>query len=190
MRFLKFGLFMLLLLFAFENASAQRIEMLLEERMISLERDVVRIYNELQKFLYEDTRRGNELLAFEAVMRIYVDEILNLYDTLWRLKGTTLESHKNIAARCLIFRALTYLERATENSDNYARACEDYKRALRLAHNDLKKPLLSTELPHEVWIGHKLYTRLADLLDNRSKNFQMLDCFRISNKLLELGEGK
>lgn len=165
----------------FQELHAQYLDMRLEEQMITLERDVVRIYNELQKFLFEDTRRGNELLAFEALITIYVDEILNLYDTFWRVKGTTLESQQNIAARCLIFRSLTYLERTSTNRENYKKACEDYKRALHLAQNELKEPLLSTRLPHEVWVGRKLYTRLADLLDNRSKNFQMLECFSMTN---------
>ncbi|MFQ5823736.1 MAG: hypothetical protein ACE5JB_06755 [bacterium] len=169
---------------------AQPVEMKLEEQMIALERDVVRIYNELQKFLNEDTRSGNELLAFESLITIYVDEILNLYDTIWRIKGTTLESHQNIAARCLIFRSLTYLERTHESYSNYSKACKDYKRALNLAQNRQKEPLLSTRLPYEVWVGKKLYTRLADLLDNRDKNFQMIDCFKMINDLSQIGELK
>ncbi|MFQ5750501.1 MAG: hypothetical protein ACE5HI_00770 [bacterium] len=174
-----------------QNLQAQPIEMKLEDQMVALERNVVRIYNELQKFLYEDpTRRGNELLAFESLITVYVDEILKLYDTFWRMKGTTLESQQNIAARCLIFRALTYLERTRENHANYFKACDDYKRALHLAENKLKEPLLSTRLPHEVWVRNKLYTRLADLLDSRDKNFQMIDCFRLTNTLLQFGVSK
>ncbi|NIR52226.1 hypothetical protein GWO43_26905 [candidate division KSB1 bacterium] len=174
---------------AFETLVAQPIEMKLEEQMVSLERDVVRIYNELQKFLFEDPgRRGNELRAFESLITIYVDKILNLYDTFWRMEGTTLETQQNIAARCLLFRALTYLERAKENPGNYGKACEDYKKALHLSQNRSKEPLLSTKLPHEVWVGNKLYSRLADLLDSREKNFQMIDCFRITNKLSNLGK--
>jgi len=172
------------------QAEAQTIDMRLEEQMIVLERDVVRIYNELQKFLYADNRRGSELLAFESLITMYVKEILDLYDTFYRIKGTTLESHQNIAARCLIFRALAYLERVREEPSNYQRACGDYKRALHLAQNELKEPLLSTRLPHEVWVGRKLYTRLADLLDNRHKNFQMIDCFKMSKKEFAKGETK
>jgi tetratricopeptide (TPR) repeat protein len=173
------------------NVRAQAIEMKLEEQMVALERDVVRIYNELQKFLSDDpARRGNELLAFESLITIYVDEVLNLYDTFWRMKGTTLESQQNIAARCLMFRALTYLERANKNSTNYAKACEDYKKALYLSQNKLEEPLLSSKLPHEVWVGKKLYTRLADLLDSRSKNFQMIECFRMTNGVSQFGDGK
>ncbi|MFQ5865538.1 MAG: hypothetical protein ACE5IW_09950 [bacterium] len=181
---------LILFLGSSRNLNAQPIEMKLEEQMVVLERDVVRIYNELQKFLMEDTRRGNELLAFESLITIYVDEVLNVYDTFWRIKGNTLESHQNIAARCLIFRALTYLERARESSANYSKACRDYKRALHLAQNELNEPLLSTKLPHEVWVGQKLYTRLADLLDNRGKNFQMIDCFNITNNLSQMGAKK
>ncbi len=158
--------------------------------MVALERDVVRIFNELQKFLYIDKRRGNELLAFESLISIYVDEVLNLYDTFWRVKGTTLESQQNIASRCLIFRALTYLERTKEDRTNYAKACEDYKKALRLSQNNLQEPLLSTKLPHEVWVGRKLFTRLADLLDNRSKNFQMIECFKTASQGSQNGAGK
>ncbi len=77
---------------------------------------------------------------------------------------------------------MTYLERVREEPSNYRSACNDYKRALHLAQNELREPLLSTKLPHEIWVGRKLYTRLADLLDNRSKNFQMIDCFKMSNK--------
>lgn len=164
------------------QAKAQTVEMNLEKQMVALERDVARIYNELQKFLDEDNRRGSELLAFESLITIYVKEILDLYDTFYRIRGTTLESQQNIAARCLIFRALTYLERVREEPSNYRSACNDYKRALHLAQNELREPLLSTKLPHEIWVGRKLYTRLADLLDNRSKNFQMIDCFKMSNK--------
>jgi len=172
------------------RAAAQQIDMRLDEQMVSLERDVVRSYNELQKLLMHDRRRGAEMAAFEKLITIYVDEVLNLYDTFWRVKGTTLESEQNIAARCLIFRALTYLERSSEVPDNYARACEDYKKALRLAQNELKEPLLSTKLPYEVWVGRKLYTRLADLLDDRGKNFQMIDCFAASNRQSPTGAGK
>ena len=174
---------LLSLLLSAQSLYSQAIEIKLEEQMVSLERDIVRVYNELQKFLQEDSRRGNELLAFESLITIYVDQVLDLYDTFWRIRGTTLESQQNTAARCLIFRALTFLERADEYHVNYEKACEDYKKALRLAQNDLKEPLLSTKLPHEVWLGRKLYSRLADLLDNRSKNFQMIDCFRTGENL-------
>ncbi|MFQ5709186.1 MAG: hypothetical protein ACE5HO_17150 [bacterium] len=180
----------LLLVGGVSGLRAQAIEMALEERMVSLERDVVRTYNELQKYLYENPEQENELSAFESLLSIYVDEILNLYDTFWRLKGTTLESHQNIAARSLIFRALTMLENTARNPENYKKACDDYKKALFLTQNELRQPLLSTKLPYEVWIGHKLYTRLADLLDNRGKNFQMLDCFRMSDRRHQFGKNK
>lgn len=166
-----------LLLISLKPLLAQPVEAKLEEQMFSFERDVVRIYNELQKFLAEDTRRGSELKAFEQIITIYVDIVMDIYDTLWRLKGTTLESHQDLAARCLILRALTYMERAQEEPDNYARACEDYKKALRLSLKAKRGSLLNSKLPYEIWVGKKMYTRLADLLDDRNKNFQMLDCF-------------
>ena len=173
---------------SFSSTHAQPIDMKLEEQMIALERDVVRIYNELQKFLVLTNNRGNELLAFESLITIYVEEVLNLYDTFWRIKGTALESQQNIAGRCLIFRALTYLERVQEDGSNYRKACDDYKKALRLAQNELNEPLLNTKIPHEVWVGRKLYTRLADLLDHRGKNFQMIECFKMMNGAARSGE--
>ncbi len=173
-----------------ETLMSQQIDLLLEEQMVALERDVVRIYNEQQKFLRQDFRSDNELLAFESLITIYVDEILSLYDTFWRIRGTTLETQQNIAARCLIFRALTYLERTKQHKQNYTKACEDYKKALRFAQNESREPLLNTRLPHEVWVGRKLYTRLADLLDDRGKNFQMIACFQITDGLAKSGGEK
>lgn len=178
---LRLFLIFLFLASAIVKLNAQPIEMEMQKQMVALEHDVVRIYNELQKYLLTENQNENELLAFEALITIYVDDVLDLYDTYYRIKGTTLESHQEISARCLIFRALTYLERAKTNPENYKKACEDYKRALLLARNHLQEPLLSTKLPYEVWTRGKLYTRLADLLDNRHKNFQMVDCFKMSN---------
>ena len=173
---------------SFSSIKAQPIDMKLEEQMIALERDVVRIYNELQKFIYLTNNRGYELVAFESLITIYVEDVLNLYDTFWRIKGTILESQQNIAARCLIFRALTYLERTQQDGSNYQKACDDYTRALRLSQNELNEPLLNTKIPHEVWVGRKLYTRLADLLDHRGKNFQMIECFKMTNGSTHSGE--
>jgi len=175
-----------LLISAFE-IKAQSIDVKLQEQMVTLERDVVRIYNELQKYLLQDKQQENELLAFEALITTYVDGILDLFDTYYRIRESTLELHQKITARCLLIRSLTFMERAQKNSQNYIKACEDYKRALLLVQEHSYEPLLSTKLPYEIWIGDKLYTRIADLIDNRSKNFHMVDCFKITPSV---GAGK
>jgi hypothetical protein len=41
-------------------------------------------------------------------------------------------------------------------------------------------PIMNKTLPYEIWIGRKLYTRLVDLLDDRGKGFQFLDCLQKS----------
>ncbi len=177
------GLLSLALFGTAGHLAAQPIEMKLEEQMVALERDVVRTYNELQKLLHQaPQQREPELRAFESLISVYVNNVLNVYETFWRMQGTTLESQQNVAARCLLFRALTYLERVGEDPANYRKACTDYKKALHLSQNRLKEPLLSTRLPYEVWVGNKLYTRFADLLDSRDKNFQMVDCFKMSER--------
>ncbi|MFQ6113686.1 MAG: hypothetical protein ACE5NG_06295, partial [bacterium] len=60
MKIANFYILLVLIWGSSQTLSAQPIEMKLEEQMVSLERDVVRIYNELQKFLIEDPRRGHE----------------------------------------------------------------------------------------------------------------------------------
>jgi hypothetical protein len=171
----------LILMVCAAGGNAQSIDVKLQDQMVTLERDVVRIYNELQKYLLQDFQQDDELLAFETLMTVYVDEILDLFDTYYRINETTLESHQKIAARCLLFRSLTFMERAETSVRNYERACRDYRRALLLVKDHSYEPLLNSTLPYEVWIGDKLYTRIVDLIDNRNKNFQMVNCLKISS---------
>lgn len=159
----------------------QSTETRLEKQMIEYEADVVQAYHEIQNYLIETNVNQAELTAFEQLMSVYVERIFEIYSTLKRLKGYTLETYRAVVARALIFRALTYLERANENPGNYQKACEDYQKALKLYQKGTQIPIMNKRLPYEVWIGGKLYTRLVDLLDDRGKGFQLLDCLRLDS---------
>lgn len=149
-----------------------------EKQMIEYEHDVVHIYNELQKFLIDCKPNLAEQIAFENLLSIYVDRILEIYNTMQRLTGSTLETYRGVAARALIFRTLTYLERSKESQEQYQKAVEDYKQALQLYQKGKNIPIMNKRLPYEVRAGRKMYTRLADLLDDKSKGFNLLDSFR------------
>ena len=93
-----------------------------EKQMVEYEYDVVRTYNELQNFLLNSSPNQVEQIAFENLLSIYVDRILEIYNTMQRLSGSTLETYRGVAARALIFRSLTYLERSEESKDNYQKS--------------------------------------------------------------------
>ena len=150
--------------------------------MVDYETDVVRCYNELQKFLYQDDRNDAEMIAFESLLSIYVDRILEIYSTMERLAGSALETYRGVAARALIFRSLTYLERSKEAHENFEKAVNDYKHALQLYQKGTTIPIMNKKLPYEVWIGRKMYTRLADLLDDKNKDFNLLNSLHDINK--------
>lgn len=149
-----------------------------EKQMIDYEYDVVRTYNELQKFLHDCEPNISEQTAFENLLSIYVDRILEIFNTMQRLSGSTLETYRGVAARALIFRTLTYLEQSKTSSEHFKKATDDYKRALQLYQKGHNIPIMNKKLPYEVWIGKKIYTRLADLLDDKGKGFDLLDSFR------------
>ena len=176
----KSGLLLFGIIFIFtHNIFAQStFETTFESQMIEYEHDVVRTYNELQKFLFDSIPNDAELTAFENLLSIYVDRILEIYNTMQRLSGSTLETYRGVTARALIFRSLTYLERSKDSQNHYQQAVEDYKRALQLYQKGKTIPIMNKKLPYEVWIGKKMYTRLADLLDDKSKGFDLLDSFR------------
>jgi len=172
-------LILLALLFVAKIAFAQStFETTFESQMIEYEHDVVRTYNELQKFLFDSTPNAAEQTAFENLLSIYVDRILEIYNTMQRMTGSTLETYRGVTARALIFRSLTYLEQSHESKAYYEKAIEDYKRALQLYQTGKNIPIMNKKLPYEVWIGRKMYTRLADLLDDKGKDFDLLDSFR------------
>lgn len=157
--------------------SQSSFETTFEKQMVEYELDVVRTYNELQNFLTHSTPNATEQIAFEHLISIYVDHILEIFNTMQRLAGTTLETYRGVTARALIFRSLTYLERVNPTNDNYQKAIADYKKALELYQNGRNITIINKRLPYEIWIGNKMYTRLADLLDDKSKGFELLNSF-------------
>lgn len=175
MRFKNFFLSLLFILVIFTQGYSQSIiKTKFEQQMVDYENDVVRSYNELQKFLYQDDRNLAEMIAFENLLSIYVDRILEIFSTMERLAGSSLETYRGVAARALIFRSLTYLERSKESKENFDKAVNDYKQALQL-YKGITIPIMNKKLPYEVWIGRKMYTRLADLLDDKNKDFNLLN---------------
>ncbi len=151
------------------------IETKFEQQMVEYENDVVRCYNELQKFLFEYEMNLSEMTAFESLLSIYVNRILEIYETMERVAGSTLETYRGVAARALILRSLTYLERSRLAPENFQKAVKDYKHALRLYQKSTTIPIMNKRLPYEIWIGRKMYTRLADLLDDKNKDFNLLN---------------
>lgn len=174
----KLTLLIIFLAIAHSFLLAQSTETRLEKQMIEYERDVVQAYHEIQKYLLNPHSNQAELIAFEQLMSVYVERISEIHSTLRRLKGYTLETYRAVVARALIIRALTLLERADRFPENYQLACADYQQALLLYKHSSMVPIMNKQLPYEIWIGRKLYTRLVDLLDDRGKGFQFLDCLQ------------
>lgn len=158
------------------------IETKFEQQMVDYEADVVRCYNELQQFLVKYDGNIAEMVAFESLLSIYVDRILEIFSTMERLAGESLETYRGVAARALIFRSLTYLERSRQAPENFTKAVDDYKHALRLYKQATTIPIMNKKLPYEVWIGRKIYTRLADLLDDKNKDFNLLNSLKDINE--------
>lgn len=158
------------------------IETRFEQQMVDYESDVVRCYNELQQFLEKYDRNIAEMVAFESLLSIYVDRILEIFNTMERLAGESLETYRGVAARALIFRSLTFLERSRQAPENFEKAVDDYRHALRLYKQATTIPIMNKKLPYEVWIGRKMYSRLADLLDDKNKDFKLLNSLQDINE--------
>ena len=171
------SLLVLLMLFGITGrASAQRIESDLEKLMVKYEIKVLDVYQEIQA-LEATPQAVVEREAFHRVLSGYTDRVLEMYSTLERIKEFTLQNYRNIVARSLIFRALAYVE----SGANLEQACKDYRRALILSR-DSKIPVINQTLPYEVWADGKVYTRLADLIDDKDENLVLLRCMRSSEK--------
>lgn len=165
-----------LLLAGTSRAQTRGIEADLERLMIQYEERVLQAYQEKQTLIHAEHPQL-EFAAFDSIISAYTSRVLEIYETLNRIKGFTLENYREIAARSLIFRALAFVENPGLDHDKAMRACIDYRRALRLTQN-AKIPIISQQLPYEVWIDNRLYTRLADLLDEKDRNRILLSCMR------------
>lgn len=161
-------------------ARGQSIEATLEKLMVKYEEKVLLAYQEMQA-LEPVPQARVERVALDSVLSSYVSRVMEIYETLNRIKGFTLENYRNIAGRALIFRALASLDVAADSPRKLDRACHDYQRALLLTASS-KIPVINQRLPYEVWVGNRLYTRLADLLDDKDKNFVLLKCMQQSSQ--------
>lgn len=157
-------------------AQGRTVESDLERLMIRYEELALKAYQEKQA-LSPTTAAINEIAAFDSVISAYAERVLEIYDTLHRIKGLTLENHRKSAARVLILRALAFVENGTPDPARRERACRDYRRALLLTRGSTT-PIISQQLPYEVWIGNRLFTRLADLLDEKDRQRILLGCMR------------
>lgn len=160
----------------FSSAQAQTVESTLEKLMVHYEEMVLQTYQEMQALDPVEIAKP-ERVAFDSVLSAYSTRVLEIYETLTRMKEFTLENNRNIAGRVLILRALAFLDIAKEAPYRLEQACSDYRRALLLT-KDSKIPVINQHLPYEVWVGDRLYTRLADLLDDKDKNFTLLKCMQ------------
>ncbi|MFQ5628038.1 MAG: hypothetical protein ACE5I1_04690 [bacterium] len=162
------------------SAHTQTVESTLEKLMVKYEEKVLTTYQEMQALDKSEIAKV-ERVAFDSVLSAYSTRVLEIYETLNRIKGFTLENYRNIAGRALIFRALAFLEIANEVPQRLVQACSDYRRALILT-KDSKIPVINQQLPYEVWVEDRLYTRLADLLDDKDKSFILLKCMQQTTK--------
>jgi hypothetical protein len=167
-------------LFISTNTLAQAVESTLEKLMVKYEEKVLSAYQEMQA-LEKVPIAKVERVALDSVLSAYSTRVLEIYETLNRIKGFMLENYRNIAGRVLIFRALAFLDIADDAPQRLQRACSDYRRAL-LMTKDSKIPVINQQLPYEVWVGDRLYTRLADLLDDKDQNFMLLKCMQQATK--------
>ncbi|MBN1349064.1 hypothetical protein JXJ21_06635 [candidate division KSB1 bacterium] len=157
-------------LFICEIAFGQGIVEELTPRIQAYELDIENTYSEYQKLYYEQKSSEAELTALENIISVYVDQILEIYETLV-LSGTSeLNEARDIAARSLIFRALTHLEKAELNPEHYELACYDYYEALDLYKDSNAIPVLYKKLPRDLWVGNRRYTRLVTLINEKGKD--------------------
>lgn len=151
-------------------AFAQDIVNELTPRIQTYELDIENTYNEYQKLYYEKKSSEAELKALENIISVYVDQILEIYETLVLSGVAALDTARDIAARALIFRSLTHLEKSGLNPEHYELACYDYYKALDLYNNSDAIPVLYKKLPRDLWIGNKRFTRLVDLINEKGKD--------------------
>ncbi len=174
------SLFVIIAAVSVGQAQVPSVESDLERLMIRYEEKVLHAYQEKQTLVHQPNSHL-ELAAFDSIISAYTKRVLEIYETLNRMKGFTLENYRQIASRSLILRALAYVENPQLDPVKARRACMDYRRALLLTKSS-KIPIISQQLPYEVWIDNRLYTRLADLIDERDFRRVLLGCMRTTKE--------
>ncbi|HEX9652401.1 MAG TPA: hypothetical protein VGA99_01715, partial [bacterium] len=149
-------------------AHSQQDQNLLVNRMQQHENDIVNTYLEYQKLYYEDKSRIRELRAFEDLLSVYINQVMEIYETLG-LSEKKMQTPRDIAARTLIFKALMFLEKAPLNPQYFEKACYEYYAALNLYKNTDDPPVIFKDLPQTIQSGDKIYYRLMDILDDKGK---------------------
>jgi hypothetical protein len=157
------------MVFQLTGLAAQSIEDKLTPRMLAYEYDIESTYSEYQKLYYEKKSSEAELRALEQIISVYVDQILKIHNTLILSGTSNLYEARDIAARALIFRALTHIEKAPLSPFHYELACYDYYEALELYRHTREIPVMYKPLPRELWIGNRRYDRLIDLMNEKGK---------------------
>ena len=150
---------------------AQQSADVLVARMRQHESSILRTYLEYQKLYYEDKSRTFELGAFEELLTAYIEQVMEIYETL-NLTERQSPAPRDIAARVLIFKALTFLEKAPLNSEYYEKACYEYYEALSLYEGTDEPPVLFKDLPQPIRAGETTYYRLVDLLEDKGQGLK------------------
>jgi len=138
------------------------------ERMRQHEHNILNAYLEYQKLYYEDKSRAHELRAFEDLLTVYINQVMEIYETL-NLSERKNEIPRDIASRALIFKNLMFLEKAPLNVEYYEKACYEYYEALNLYEGTDSLPVVYKDLPQAVQTGARTYFRLIDLLQDKGR---------------------
>jgi len=153
------------------QASALYSQEFLVDRMRQHENSILRTYLEYQKLYYEDKSRAHELRAFENLLTVYINQVMEIYETL-NLSAKKSSVPRDIAARALVFKSLMYLEKAPLNIEYYERACYEYYEALSLYEGTDEPPVIYKDLPQPIQAGDKTYYRLKELIDDKGTGLQ------------------
>ncbi len=166
----KFAYFLFMFTLAGNIAIAQDDYDTLIYEMSNLEKSAGATYKEYQWLYYEKKQSAEELLVFEDLLGVYVKRLREAYDTMSLLNENSIVESRDIAARALIYRALTFLEKAPIDITYFERACYDYYEAMQLYENTDDIPTLFKQLPRRIRVGGRYYSRLIDLLDEKGQD--------------------
>jgi len=141
------------------------------ERMRQHEHNILNAYLEYQKLYYEDKSRVHELRAFEELLTVYINQVMEIYETL-KLSQEKNEIPRDIASRALVFKNLMFLVKAPLNVEYYEKACYEYYEALNLYEGTDSPPVVYKDLPQTIQSGTRTYFRLIDLMEDKGSDLQ------------------
>jgi len=138
------------------------------DRMRQHEHNILNAYLEYQKLYYEDKSRIHELRAFEELLTVYINQVMEIYETL-ALSERKNEIPRDIASRSMVFKNLMFLEKAPLNVEYYEKSCYEYYEALNLYEDTDAPPVIYKNLPQPIQTGSRTYFRLIDLLEDKGR---------------------